>query len=66
MENKIIDVIYDDNVIYHALEPNAEGIRGVPISQMFIRDTIVNVRGYLSNLDQTKIDEFEQELLNEL
>lgn len=61
MEDKIIDVVYDNNEIFHVLEPNTEGIRGVPISQMFIRDTISNVRVHLADLDQTKIDDFEVE-----
>lgn len=60
----IIDVIYDSEQIYHVLEPNLEGIRGVPVTQLFIRDTIENVRVHLSHLDQTKIDEYENEKIN--
>lgn len=58
---KIIDVIYDTQQIYHVLEPNEDGIRGVPNSQLFIRDTITNVRVHLAHLDQTKIDEYISE-----
>ncbi|QAA81422.1 hypothetical protein EI546_06615 [Aequorivita sp. H23M31] len=62
-ENTIVDVIYDTEQIYHVLEPNEEGIRGISNSQMFLRDTIAAARVHLSHLDQTKIDEFEQELI---
>lgn len=62
IENKVVDVIYDTTQIYHVLVPNASGIRGVPISQFMVRDTIGTVRINLSHLDQTKIDEFVNEL----
>lgn len=60
----IVDVIYDAEQIYHVLEPNLEGIRGVPVTQLFIRDTIENVRVHLTHLDQTKLDEYENEKNN--
>ena len=62
----IIDVIYDNEEIYHVLEPNLEGIRGVPVTQLFIRDTIENVRLHLAHLDQAKINEFEFNFNNKL
>ena len=62
IENKVVDVIYDTAQIYHVLEPNQKGIRGVPNSQFMIRDTIATARVNLSHLDQTKIEEFVNEL----
>ena len=62
----IIDVIYDAEQIYHVLEPHLEGVRGVPVSQLFIRDTIEIVRLHLAHLDQTKINEFEFNFNNKL
>ena len=62
----IIDVIYNNEEIYHVLEPNLEGIRGVPVTQLFIRDTIDNVRIHLAHLDQTKINEFEFNFKNKI
>lgn len=62
VENTIVDVIYDANEIFHVLEPNEEGVRGVPLNQLMIRDTIGVVRVHLAALDQTKIDEFVNEI----
>lgn len=62
----IIDVIYDNEEIYHVLEPNLEGIRGVPVTQLFIRDTIENVRIHLAHLDQAKINDFEFNFKNKI
>lgn len=66
IEDKIVDVVYDANEIFHVLEPNEEGVRGVPINQLMIRDSIGVVRVHLASLDQAKIDEFVDELRNEL
>ena len=62
----IIDVICDAEQIYHVLEPNLEGIRGVPVTQLFIRDKIENVPIHLAHLDQAKINEFEYNFNNKL
>lgn len=61
--NVIVDVVYDATQIYHILEPNEEGIRGVPKSQFMIRDTIGAIKVHLQNLDLSKIEEYEQELI---
>ena len=58
----VVDVVYDDTQIYHVLEPNPSGIRGVPISQYLIRDTIESIKSFLSHLEQSKILDFENEL----
>lgn len=63
IDNTVVDVVYDNEQIYHVLEPNLEGIRGVPQSQFMIRNTLQEVRRVLADFDQTKIDEFEQELI---
>lgn len=63
INNTVVDVVYDDNQIYHVLEPNMEGIRGIPPSQFMIRNTILEVRRVLSGIDQTRIDKYEQELI---
>lgn len=62
INNTIVDVVYDDIQIYHVLEPNLEGVRGIPFSQKMVRDSIANVRVFLSHLDQEKIVSFENEL----
>lgn len=61
--NVIVDVVYDATQIYHVLEPNEKGIRGIPKSQFMIRDTIGAIKVHLQNLDLTKIEEYEQELI---
>lgn len=63
INNTIVDVVYDNEQIYHVLEPNLEGIRGIPPSQFMIRNTILEVRRVLADLDQSKINEYEQELI---
>lgn len=63
MEETIVDAIYDITEIHHVLEPNLEGIRGVPQSQFIIRNTLLEVRRVLADFDQTKIDEYQQELI---
>lgn len=60
--NKIVDVVYDASQIYHVLEPNENGIRGIPKSQFMIRDTIGSIKIHLQNLDLSIIEEFEHEL----
>ena len=60
--NVIVDVVYDDTQIYHVLEPNEEGVRGIPKSQFMIRDTIGSIKIHLQNLDLSKIEEYENEL----
>lgn len=68
----MVDVIYDDNEIYHVLEPNKEGIRGVPVDeqgnplQSLFRDKLKNVRATLNyrGYDVTKIDNYKNELIN--
>lgn len=62
IDNTVVDVIYDNEHIYHVLPPNEEGVRGVPISQYMIRNTISTVKAVLSNLDQSKIEEYENDL----
>lgn len=62
IENKVVDVVYDATQIYHVLEPNENGIRGIPKSQFMIRDTIGSVKIHLQNLELSKIEEFENEL----
>jgi hypothetical protein len=66
INNKIVDVIYDSTQIYHVLEPNQDGVRGVPFSQFMIRDTLGTAKSNLSHLDQTKIIEFENNLIQQL
>ena len=65
INDTVIDVIYDDTQIYHVLEPNQDGVRGVPPVQFLIRNTIATVKDVLQNLDQTKIIEFEDNLKNQ-
>lgn len=59
----VVDVVYDNEQIIHVLEPNLDGIRGISINHFMVRDTIAMVRIYLSEFDQTKIDEYENELI---
>lgn len=63
IDSTVVDVVYDNEQIYHVLEPNLEGVRGIPPSQFMIRNTIQEVRRVLADLDQTKINEYEQELI---
>ncbi len=65
IQNTVIDVIYDEDVIYHVLAPNTEGVRGVPVGQFFLRDKISTAQNALAHLDQTKIDEYITELERE-
>lgn len=65
IENTVLDVIYDENEIYHVLEPNTEGVRGIPLNMRLIRDTLLVVKQNLSHLDQTKIKEWEEEELRD-
>lgn len=62
IDNTMVDVVYDNEQIYHVLEPNLDGIRGIPQSQFMVRNTIKEVRRILVNLDQVRIDEYEQQL----
>lgn len=59
INNTVVDVVYDETQIYHVLEPNEKGVRGIPPSQKFIRDKIEVVKVHLAHLDQSKIIEFE-------
>lgn len=63
INNTIVDVVYDSDEIIHVLEPNLEGVRGVSINHFMVRSTIAMVRVYLSEFDQTKIEEYENELI---
>jgi hypothetical protein len=62
INKKVVDVVYDNEQIYHVMEPNPSGIRGVPVNQYLIRDTIESIKAFLSHLEQSKILAFENEL----
>lgn len=64
--NVIVDVVYDNEQIYHVLEPNLEGIRGIPITHFMLRDTIGTAKENLKHLELGKIEDFENELLKKL
>lgn len=62
INNTIVDVVYDNEQIYHILEPEYNGVRGIPRDYRLIRDSIESVRIFLVHLDQSKIDFYEEEL----
>ncbi|WP_283640122.1 hypothetical protein [Mesonia mobilis] len=67
IDNRVIDVIFNENEILHVQEPNTNGIKGISIMQEFIRRPIAKVKRTLSydGYDLTKINEYEQELINQ-
>lgn len=66
IDNTIVDVVYSDTDIKHVLEPNSDGVRGVPVGQNMLRETLKRVKGILGyyGYDLAKINEYEQELIN--
>jgi hypothetical protein len=67
IDNTIVDVIYNDKEIKHVLAPNTEGVRGVPVGQNMLRESLKRVKGILGyyGYDLAKINEYQQELINQ-
>ena len=64
IDNKVIDVIFNDREILHVQNPNMDGIKGVSIYQEFIRRPISKVKRTLGydGIDLSKIEAYEKEL----